>query len=162
MQRKVEDRIYKAFNRALKDMAREYRKKLLSHRPHPKKATGSLADDIGTGVTMTDSEVTGSLYLQDYWRYVEDGRRKGAKQPPVSAIREWIEQRKIKPWKGQTRKGLAYVMARSIAKKGIPPTHYLQRTVESVTDRHRERLMNAGAEALLEVLDDYFKENELL
>lgn len=152
----------RAFERVLKEIAREYGKRLLAHRPFPKKATGRLAGSIGTGVDTTDKEMTGYLMLEDYWKYVEYGRRKGARQPPVSAIRKWIEDRRIKPWNGQTRDSLAFAIAKSIKKNGIPPTGYLSQAVRDVADRNRERLERAGYEVLYEALEDYFNNKRIL
>lgn len=154
----LKERLDTLFAKVMDDVAKRYRRRLLGHKPHAKKATGSLADHMDKRVVITEDDAVGSLILPDHWRYVEDGRRKGAKQPPVSAIRKWIDQRRIKPWDGQTRKGLAYVMARSIAKKGIPPTHYLEMSAEEAVDKYRDRIERVGEGVVVEILENYFKE----
>jgi hypothetical protein len=51
--------------------------------------------------------------FNEYGEYVDKGRRKGAKMPPIKPIEKWIK-----------RKGLdlnAFAVAKSISKKGIKP-----------------------------------------
>jgi hypothetical protein len=74
-----------------------------------------------------------SLNLLFYWYYVEYGRKSG-KQPPVKAIYDWI---RVKPdfQKREngylpTEEGLAYIIARSIGKKGTKPQMTLTKTNE--------------------------------
>ena len=49
--------------------------------------------------------------------------------PPTSPIKKWIDVRKIKP-KDMTRDQLAFVIARSIKKKGIQPTNVTQKKLK--------------------------------
>ena len=64
---------------------------------------------------------------------VEYGRRAGAKQPPPSVLQRWIKIKplKLRGAKGQfikkndkNIKGAAFVIGRSIAKKGIKPRYF--------------------------------------
>jgi len=72
--------------------------------------------------------------LQDYWKYVENGRQPG-KFPPIDAIARWIEVKPIIPRainnKVPTTKQLAFLIGRSISENGIQPTKALQTTLES-------------------------------
>ena len=49
---------------------------------------------------------------------LEGGRRKGAKPPPVKVIAEWVFHKGIADRKDA--RGIAFAIARSIAKKGTP------------------------------------------
>ena len=66
-----------------------------------------------------------SIEYIDYGEYVISGRKRGKKLPPVKKIEDWIKSKGILPRnkKGQfiKRKVAAYLIARSIAKKGVEP-----------------------------------------
>lgn len=95
----------------------------------------TLSDSLGYDLKVYPS---GSVELQfgaeEHWKFVEHGRRPGAKQPPPSVIRKWI---KIKPLRirdlstgkyiSKNEKNInstAYLIGRSISKKGIKPRFF--------------------------------------
>lgn len=65
------------------------------------------------------------LTMADYYQWVDEGRKPG-KFPPLKAILEWMRFKGIVPRNARgkkinnerARRGLAYVIARSIARKG--------------------------------------------
>ena len=70
-----------------------------------------------------------------YARPVHDGRAPGSKMPPVDAIAQWVAQKKIlnKNGKGKRKdanskavRAVAFAIAKSIAKKGIPAKPFLK------------------------------------
>ena len=84
-----------------------------------------------------------TIHLEDYWKYIEDGRRPGAKMPPVEAIKKWIEYKKILPRPIQLKSGktvipstqqLAFVIARSIGKNGIEARPIARETVDQLNN----------------------------
>jgi hypothetical protein len=92
-------------------------------------ATGKLKD------FKVECQMEGSFFevifiLEDYWKYVENGRRAGAKFPPVNAIKEWIKVKPIipRPIKGKipTTNQLAYLIGRKISRDGIPAKKLLE------------------------------------
>ena len=83
---------------------------------------------------------SGAVELQfgaaDHWKYVEYGRRKGAKQPPPSVLKNWI---KIKPLRlrdlssgkfieknDRNISSAAYLIGRKIKEKGIKPRFFFR------------------------------------
>ena len=73
------------------------------------------------------------LQLEDYWKYLENGTKPHF--PPVDKIAEWIRIKPVLPRpnaKGKlpTQKQLAFLIARSISKKGTKTTHTLQQTID--------------------------------
>jgi hypothetical protein len=84
--------------------------------------------------------------IEHYWKYVENGRSPG-KFPPIDAILSWIRIKPVVPHpirnRVPTTKQLAFLIARSIAQKGIQPTHALQNTLASPqVDNLIEQLCN--------------------
>lgn len=115
----------------------KYRQKLLKG---DKMAKGTLHDNIEPNIDVNDISFTASLILPKHWVYVEKGRRKGAKQPPRDAIEQWIIDKGIHYGDERRLKGLAYYMARKIAKEGIMPTNYLEETVNEVWEKYRDEI----------------------
>lgn len=72
--------------------------------------------------------------LKEYWKYVEEGRRAG-KQPPSSAIENWIQVKGIVPSpvndKIPSTKQLAYLIGRKIGREGYEGKHPLRNALES-------------------------------
>jgi hypothetical protein len=98
------------------------------------------ADKVASGKLLRSLnyyviEVLGNFMIQvisgSYLEYVDRGRKPG-KQPPQSAIKKWIDIRGISPDKGMTKDGLAFVIARSIGRKGIQPTGVIKKSMANV------------------------------
>ena len=138
-----------------KDVAETYRGLLLRD---GKNATGELISSIKP---MTPELVDGtfqcSLSLAPHWKYVENGRKAG-KFPPIDNILDWV---KAKPQlarpnrldrKELAPKQLAFLVARKIATKGIPPGNQLEEALDIVYARWKDRIdaaITADIEAIL-------------
>ena len=72
--------------------------------------------------------------LEDYWKWVEYGRKAG-KQPPITPIEEWIKIKPIIPkainGKVPTTKQLAFAISKSIGKYGTKPKSPLKNALNS-------------------------------
>ena len=106
-------------------------------------SSGRLYNSITFKTSITGKGLKVTINLADYWQYIEYGRRKGAKMPPIKAIKDWIEVRNIvpRPMKlpsGKTEipttESLAYLIARSISRKGIPARPYMQQSIDENMD----------------------------
>lgn len=126
--------------------ANAYRAELIAE---GKRATGDLIRSIKGEVVITNDEVSAVLNVEDYWKYVEYGRRVGGKFPPISAILKWIQVKPVIPrpdtlsGKVPTQAQLAYLIARSIQQNGIPPTHALRDTNEATFNAFEQKLRDA-------------------
>lgn len=102
-----------------------------------------------------DYEVSGedvNLIMNEYWRYVENGRGPG-KPPPMMAILEWIQRYKIKSRDGLSDTQLAFAIANAIARRGIRPRPFLQQGInegliaaEPLIDRYINNRLNEAFE----------------
>ena len=76
-----------------------------------------------------------SKEMAEYWKYVENGRKSG-KFPPISAIREWVKVKPVmpRPYNGKlpTENQLAFLISRSIAKKGIRPKPIFKDSIDDL------------------------------
>ena len=109
-----------------------YRQKLVQYGVD---ASGTLGNTLDYIIEKDNNLYRLSLNIQDYWKYVEDGRRPG-KFPPVSAIKQWIRIKPVLP-SGFTGKlpstdQLAYLIGRKIATKGTRGKYILKDTLEDI------------------------------
>lgn len=111
-----------------------YRQKLLKG---DKIAKGTLHDNLETDVNVTDIDFNVFMTLPKHWLYVEKGRRKGAKMPPVEPIEQWIKDKGI-PY--DKINSLAWYISKSISKNGIEPTHFLEDSVNEVWAKYKDKI----------------------
>ena len=83
------------------------------------------ADDIPGGVTLYNFTKQAAI--------IEEGRRPGAKMPPVSVILAWLQRKKIvygpfkDAWHKQKEEAhIALLIARKIKARGLPAHHVLR------------------------------------
>jgi hypothetical protein len=114
-----------------------------------KNVTKNLYNSITFDINNTTGDVSFFFLApaEIYGWVVERGRRKGAKAPPQDAIFDWIKRRGLK---GRDKKGrfisdrsLAFVIGRSISKKGIAPFPFLQRAIKQA-DKQGSKMMAEG------------------
>lgn len=108
-----------------------------------KVASGNLINSLDYEVLETVNGLVLKIIADDYLKFVDEGRRPG-KRPPQKAILKWVEQRGIKI-KKQTSSQTAFVIARSIGKKGIKPTNVLKKTQQAIF-RNIQALTSRGIE----------------
>jgi len=103
-------------------------------------ASSSLSQSIEPRIKQASADnLRLTILMEDYWQYVEDGRRAG-KMPPIKNIYEWIQnkrpvQQKIaqSPDRIAATKSLAYVIARKIGQKGTKAQPFVTPSLKQVT-----------------------------
>lgn len=115
-------------------------------------ASGELIEKLKYIYNHQGTKYEVSLYLKDYWYYIEHGRQPG-KFPPVDKILEWIEVKPVLPYpdkngKLPTPNQLAYLIGRKIATKGIEGGHQLEESIEELNDRFMLKIEQALSEDL--------------
>ena len=101
-------------------------------RSNNKRASGRLIASIKYNINA-QGKISFTYAPEGKW--VTLGRRKGAKQPPTSAIETWIKQKGLKgrdPKTGRfiTDKSLAYLIARGIKRDGIAPLPFIKLAID--------------------------------
>jgi hypothetical protein len=101
-------------------------------------ASGQFFDSIRHMLIIEDRTYELVLSLEDYWKYIEEGRGPG-KFPPLDKIEEWIRIKPISPYpdaKGRvpSNKQLAFLIGRKIAEEGTEGKHLLDKAMESTQD----------------------------
>lgn len=119
-----------------------------------KRATGDLIRSVSGEVVIENDVYSAVLNVADYYKYVEWGRKKGGKMPPISAILKWVQ---VKPVIARpntltglvpTQEQLAYAIAKSIQQNGIEPTYALRGTNNATFNAFEQRLKDALTEDL--------------
>lgn len=119
-----------------------------------KRATGDLIRSVSGEVVIENDVYSAVLNVADYYKYVEWGRKKGGKMPPISAILKWVQ---VKPVIARpntltglvpTQEQLAYAIAKSIQQNGIEPTYALRETNNATFNAFEQRLKDALTEDL--------------
>lgn len=142
--------IFERTLQALDDYGQEvkqlYQARLMSD---GKKATGNLINNINVLIANSPMGLEYEVFLQleDYYRYVEKGRKKG-KFPPVDKILEWISvkpvvKRPMKNGKLPTDQQLSFLIGRKIARDGIKEGNQLRDTIEAVNRYYMPILQKA-------------------
>ena len=98
-------------------------------------ASGTLSNSIRGIVKQNGKYIVISIQLEDYWQFVENGRKAG-KYPPLSEIKKWISvkpvlPRPLKNGKLPTANQLAFLIARKISKVGTKANPFLKPTLTS-------------------------------
>ena len=100
---------------------------------------GQLYRTLSYSVKMSNTSWLISISLEEYWKYIEAGRRAGAKMPPLDVIEKWINVRQIIPHSMTLKSGktvipsvkqLSFLIARSIGKRGIQPRPFFKQSFE--------------------------------
>lgn len=105
-------------------------------------ASKTLYNSLQYKVENGNNSFEVKLSLEDYWKYIENGRK------PGSAIKRWIEIKPVLPRpmaNGQlpTTAQLAYLISRKIGLEGIKPRPILQKSIDDVFEVMREFLEEA-------------------
>ena len=122
---------------------------------------GELYRTISYSVSTVNSGWVISVSLADYWKYIENGRRAGAKMPPVSAIENWINVKQIVPHSMTLKSGktvvptipqLSFLIARSIGQRGIPPKPLFKNSFEAAKQQFIQVIKDAITQDIKESL----------
>ena len=106
-----------------KESAKTYKKNLKEKK---KIASGKLYNSISYRIEQTDNGIKLYFVAEKYYINIENGRRAGAKMPPVDVIKRWMKIKNIQPKDGISIDSAAYLISRSIGKKGIKKNPFLR------------------------------------
>ena len=110
-------------------------------------ASYKLLNSVETVVRRNDDEFTVTINLEDYWIFVENGRKAG-RFPPVSKILDWIRCKPVIPYSDSsgrlpTEEQLAFLISRKIAEQGTEPKHVLAETITELNNYYLPLLQQA-------------------
>lgn len=159
------------------DVLRDYSQKFIdaihkSLEKHDRFASGLLWQSVKAPVKIMGQKVVLEITMNDYWKYVNDGRQKGSKQPPSDSMLKHIANRGIgtkdlenyyKNKKGlkvkrkkplspeKARRTLAFLIGRKIKQRGIKPTHFMDEVIESNLVNEMEKELSKSVGRMIKV-----------
>ena len=122
-------------------------------------ATGNLLNSIEYKVQYDERAIWVELHLEEYYKWVENGRGPG-KFPPPDKILEWIRIKPVIPddrgGRLPTEQQLAFLIGRKIAEQGIEPGNQLHNAMDDIYPQFEERIDEAIALDINEAIDIIF------
>lgn len=101
-------------------------------------------------ITKNDGDLVFDILLNDYLTYIESGRRKGAKMPPVEPIVRWARSKGI-----PTDNSTIYLIRRAISRDGIAPRPFMATVMEQI-DLNMENLYDKIFDEITKLINDFF------
>lgn len=134
-------------------------------------ASGTLEKSLAYRLKIKGKSIDISIYAKgkasQYFLARENGRRPG-KQPPVSAILEWMrikpirlrdkESGKIKKSTESLKKQVAFLIARKIGRDGIKGWHAFDYAMENIWDEYEAKLVEAYGKDFNAVIENQLKD----
>lgn len=139
----------------IQDLIQTYKSLLIRD---DKKATGNLIKSIRPlDIEYSNNQMTLSISLASYWKYVEYGRRPG-KFPPINSILNWIKIKPVIPCpinglKAPSEKQLAFLISRKIAREGIKPGNQFTEALKLSWTKWEKTISDAISKDLNEAID---------
>jgi hypothetical protein len=124
-----------------------------------KVASGRLRDSVDVNVSQNRGNEVIEIYMESYGPFVQSGRLPGKKGVPISAIEQWIKDRKLlgRNKKGRfiTRRSFAFAIQQNIKKFGIRPSNFLDISIQKLENDPRiiESLEESTFEELVNILE---------
>jgi hypothetical protein len=150
----MNDKLRKALEEIGEDIIDELSRELIKAK---KIDTGDLLASLDYRVLETVDGLLLEILANDTLKYVDQGRRRGAKQPPTSAIIPWVERKNIKIKGAKTVEQKAFVIARSIKKNGIRPLNIVNKTRDNILRNKIEILKKASMQDIEIMITDLIK-----
>ena len=121
---------------------------------------GQLYRTLSYSVKMNSSSWLISISLEEYWKYIEYGRRPG-KMPPLDVIEKWIKVKQILPRPLTLKSGksvvptipqLSFLIARKIGRDGIRPRPFFKQNFEAAKREYLAKIEEAIIQDIKESL----------
>lgn len=130
-----------------------------------KDATGNLIKSLDYEVLKKLDGFLLEIQAAGYLKYVDQGRKPNSKMPPVDSIIPWVKARglQFRNKKGQfiTRESTAFVISRSIGRKGIKPTNVIEKTQISVLNKYDDIIRSAFKKDIEDILNNIMQKIRL-
>lgn len=100
-----------------------------------------------------DGDLVFDILLNDYLTFIESGRRKGAKMPPVEPIVKWARKHGI-----PTDNGTIYLIRRAISRDGIAPRPFMDKVFDDIDYAWDKDWADELFDELTRLITEYFND----
>lgn len=115
-------------------------------------------DKIGSDIyknlqvnATNDGDLVFDIILNDYLKFIESGRRKGADMPPVEPIIKWAKKHGI-----PTDNGTIYLIRRAISRDGIAPRPFMDKVFADIDDVWDKNWADELFDEIMRMINDFF------
>ena len=125
---------------------------LVNNKPRVRKNT-IIGSDIYKTLQVkstNDGDLIFDIILNDYLVFIESGRRKGAKMPPVEPIVRWAKSKGI-----PTDNSTIYLIRRAISRDGIKARPFMAHVMEEL-DREWDGVADEIFNVIIQEIDKFF------
>lgn len=98
-----------------------------------------------------DGDLVFDIILNDYLKFIESGRRKGADMPPVEPIVKWAKKHGI-----PTDNGTIYLIRRAISRDGIAPRPFMDKVFSDIDDVWDKNWADELFDEIMRMINDFF------
>lgn len=99
----------------------------------------------------SDGDLVMDIMLNDYIQYIENGRRIGAKMPPVEPIVRWCREKGI-----PTDNSTIFLIRRAISRDGIEPRPIMAKVFEEMDNKWDNGWADRLFDVIMEQLNKFF------
>lgn len=117
-------------------------------------ASNNIGSDIYKNLQVNatnDGDLVFDIILNDYLKFIESGRRKGADMPPVEPIVKWAKKHGI-----PTDNGTIYLIRRAISRDGIAPRPFMDKVFSDIDDVWDKNWADELFDEIMRMINDFF------
>lgn len=103
-------------------------------------------------IATDDGDLVFDVMMNDYIQYIESGRRKGAKMPPVEPIVKWAKRHGI-----STDNSTIWAIRKAISRDGIRPRPIFEHVMEELDNKWDNEWSDKIFDKITEIIDEFFK-----
>ena len=112
-----------------------------------------LANTAISGYRVENDDAIVQLLVNDYIKYIESGRRIGAKMPPVEPIVRWCKKNGI-----PTDNSTVFLIRRAISRDGVPSRTIMQFVWQDIEQQIDNVFYDKLFESIITDLTKYFSD----
>lgn len=102
-------------------------------------------------MATNDGDLVFDIMLNDYITFIESGRRKGAKMPPVEPIVRWAREHGI-----PTDNSTIYLIRRAISRDGVEPRPVMAKVFDELDNSWDNGWSDRLFDIIMEKIDKFF------
>lgn len=120
-------------------------------------ATRDLESSIDCPTSKAGNVYTITGVALYYAKWVESGRRRGTKGVPIDTLIDWLHVKRMSTGNAKKDRSKAFAIQRSIKRKGIKPTRFIQKALTANGGKVDRMLTGIVSKRIDDTMDKLFK-----